>query len=192
VIAVAAASGAVTGADVEPRSTQQAGGTVLGKHRDQRGRRRLHRLRRAVAVGLELPDAPGEHSSIETPADRVDVLEPVEQRQDDSRTRLDPAQGVIETGRLHRDEQQLDGLVQLLDGAWPHGPDLGATSQRKSVGRDRSDRGGPGDAHHVQARLGKRDGERSPDSPGSQHADRARSRHVFKTHVQVSDTVTKV
>ena len=142
----------------------------------------------AVSVRLELPDAAGEHPPVEAPPNRVDVLEPVEQRQRDRATRLDATERLVEAGRLDRDEQQVDGLVQLLDGTGAHRPDVGALSQGQSLGRDRSGRGRAGNAHDVQAGLGKRDGERGTDGPGSQDADGVRRRHV-STHGQVSDTV---
>ena len=88
--------------------------------------RRLDDLHAPGSIGLEVRDAPGGDPVAEPLAQQLHVLEPVQQRDDDTvgdGVRIDALDGVLERGRLDGDEEKADGLGELLD-------DLHARRQR--------------------------------------------------------------
>ena len=108
------------------------------------------------------------------------MLQPVQQWDDDTvrdGVRVDALDGVLERRRLDRDEQDADGLGQLLH-------DLHARRER-SLGRldhepgesDEAGRLGMRDADHGHSGIGEAHGERAADGA---RAENCRSRfHVF-------------
>ena len=99
---------------------------------------------------------------------------------------------IVERGRLHRDEQEVDRLAQLGGRLGPHRLVLRAVSQGQSLGRDQCGRVRAGDADDPNACADEPDGEHSADGPGAEHTDCAGSRHGRSGHVPVSDMVTEV
>ena len=69
--------------------------------------------------GLQPADAPGRDRCPEPLADRLHVLEAVQQREHDGsgeRLRRDPVEGVVEVMGLDRHHEQPDGRLEPLDG----------------------------------------------------------------------------
>ena len=100
------------------------------------------------------------------------MLEPVEERQDEPRRPVRTrASAVGETVRLHRDEQEVDGLLQPLRGLELRGALAVVSHERQAFGGNHRRGLRPRDADDALAGERQPDAERTPDRPGPEHRD---------------------
>jgi hypothetical protein len=101
----------------------------------------------------------------------VDVLEPVEERDDDGCLGPDPLDRVLERRRLHRHEQDVHRRLQLLHGLGPRAQLLAPPDEREPVPSDGRGRLPTRDANDAEPGERERDGEDAPDRTRAEDGD---------------------
>ena len=103
------------------------------------------------------------------------MLDAVQQRNHRLGSGLDTFERVLERGRLHRDEQELDALAQLRRCLGPRRLDFFAVHQGQTLGPDEIGRVRACDTDDPDTCAHQADREHAADRTGSEN----RNRHVF-------------